>query len=279
MKIILSRKGFDSSAGGCASPIFADGSFLSLPIPQPHPLPAASKRITFSHINFKYPVGKVVEDLTQYRVKANDTIHFDPDLRKESLPRKDQWRALFGQAGGAQTHLAQHGIAPGDIFLFFGWFKEVEKVAGAFRFKRGARDRHVLFGWLEIGEVWKLGMNRVGVPAWADMHPHITTEFTDSNTVYVAADKSGSAGAFPKFTDALALTAPGENRSVWRLPKWFHPGARTSCLSYHADAARWKQEGDFTYLTSVGRGQEFVLDAVDYPEAEEWARQLIAENL
>jgi hypothetical protein len=33
MKIILSRKGFDSSSGGVPSPIFSDGDMLSLPIP------------------------------------------------------------------------------------------------------------------------------------------------------------------------------------------------------------------------------------------------------
>ncbi|MBA3801209.1 MAG: hypothetical protein H0X18_19410 [Geodermatophilaceae bacterium] len=33
MKLILSRKGFDSAAGGCPSPILEDGSMLSLPIP------------------------------------------------------------------------------------------------------------------------------------------------------------------------------------------------------------------------------------------------------
>ena len=33
MKVVLSRKGFDSSAGGVASPIMPDGTMLSLPIP------------------------------------------------------------------------------------------------------------------------------------------------------------------------------------------------------------------------------------------------------
>ena len=33
MKVILSRKGFDSSNGGCPSPILPDGTLLSLPIP------------------------------------------------------------------------------------------------------------------------------------------------------------------------------------------------------------------------------------------------------
>ena len=33
MKIILSRKGFDSGYGGIASPVLPDGTLLSLPIP------------------------------------------------------------------------------------------------------------------------------------------------------------------------------------------------------------------------------------------------------
>ena len=33
MKVILSRKGFDSANGGIASPIFEDGTMLSFPIP------------------------------------------------------------------------------------------------------------------------------------------------------------------------------------------------------------------------------------------------------
>ncbi len=33
MKIILSRKGFDSSSGKQANPIMPDGTLLSLPIP------------------------------------------------------------------------------------------------------------------------------------------------------------------------------------------------------------------------------------------------------
>ncbi len=33
MKVILSRKGMDSTSGGIASPILPDGTLLSLPIP------------------------------------------------------------------------------------------------------------------------------------------------------------------------------------------------------------------------------------------------------
>ena len=278
MKIILSRKGFDSVAGGCASPIFRDGSFFSLPILQPPPLPARNKQVTFSDIRFKHPIGQIVEDLTKRRIKANNVIHFDPDLRRDSLPRKANWRALFGQAFAAQSHLDRHHIDVGDLFLFFGWFREVENTGGGFRFKMGAPDCHVFFGWLEVGEVWRLGMERSTVPEWANMHPHITAEFEPSNTVYVAAPTAASAGAFPRVTNELILTCPGANRSFWRLPKWFHPTGKESCLSYHSSATRWRLEEDYAYLTSVARGQEFVLDSYDYPEAEDWARRLIEKN-
>ena len=33
MKVILSRKGFDSMNGSCPSPIMPDGTLLSMPIP------------------------------------------------------------------------------------------------------------------------------------------------------------------------------------------------------------------------------------------------------
>lgn len=33
MKVVLSRKGFDSSNGGIVSPIFEDGTMISFPIP------------------------------------------------------------------------------------------------------------------------------------------------------------------------------------------------------------------------------------------------------
>jgi len=45
MKVILSRKGFDSGTGGYPSPILPDGTLLSLPIPD------ATSDIKYSDIN------------------------------------------------------------------------------------------------------------------------------------------------------------------------------------------------------------------------------------
>ena len=46
MKIILSRKGFDSGSGGCPSPILPDGRLISLPIP------VEGERLSYGDLSF-----------------------------------------------------------------------------------------------------------------------------------------------------------------------------------------------------------------------------------
>ncbi|MGI8733716.1 MAG: hypothetical protein ACR2LM_10505 [Pyrinomonadaceae bacterium] len=284
MKIILSRKGFDSSFGGCASPIFPDGSLVTLPIPEDFVgVPSPTRPITYAELLGSPNIGVLVTDLTRQLKKpidASDLVHLDPDLRPEALSRDAGWRPIFGQSHAAGTHLKNQHIGEGDIFLFFGWFREVEERDGRWNFKRGVPDLHVIFGWLEVGEVRNLENDLGQVPEWARSHPHVTPDYGPNNTLYVAATINGhySAGNFPTVSEALTLTREGSSRSSWRLPKGFHPVEGKSSLSYHSNPKRWRLDGDFTNLTSVGRGQEFVLDTADYPEAEGWARKLIADN-
>ncbi len=62
MKIILSRKGFDSSVGKVASPIFPSGELCSLPIPV-----HGSRRYEEIKIGGQ-SLGAIVNDLTQVKV-------------------------------------------------------------------------------------------------------------------------------------------------------------------------------------------------------------------
>jgi hypothetical protein len=280
MKLILSRKGFDSSFGGCASPIFEDHSFISLPIPEP------AARISFSDIGGDGRIGKIVEDLTSKctkPLKAKDHVHLDPDLKSDSLTRKPGWRPLFGQAMAAQEHLALQKVKKGDLFLFFGWFRRVEEHNGKFRFVRGAPDLHMFFGWLEVGETWRLPEDKSKVPAWADEHPHVTAPDSAktyrSNTIYVAPESGKfGAGTFRSYSDKLVLTQPGKSRSHWQLPKWFDYTDRPPGLTYHSNPKRWVPNESSVYLQTVARGQEFVLDTDHYPEARGWAKALIVDN-
>lgn len=117
MKIILSRKGFDSSAGGASSPILPDGTLLSLPIPDT----SRTSNIRCEDIRANgVSIGIVVEDLTKQKITRRDFAHLDPDLRASAYPRLPDWRPLFGQSDQSQTHLKNEGVTVGDLFLFFG---------------------------------------------------------------------------------------------------------------------------------------------------------------
>lgn len=283
MKLILSRKGFDSSAGGVASPILSDGAMFSLPIPSEHS-PIRYQDITLCGQS----LGKVVPDLTKGSTKANSHAHLDPDLVPSALrPRQPGWRGLFGQAGGSQTTLANEGVGVGDMFLFFGWFRRAEQHCGTFRFVKGAPNVHVLWGWMQIDMVFDVASVAPStIPAWASYHPHITNnEHMTNNTLYVAKERltldrvdTGVAGAgvLPRYDARLQLTKPGAARSRWSLPAWFHPGPARPALGAHSDLARWVCAGDRVELQNVARGQEFVLDLDRYPEALSWIREILA---
>ncbi len=117
MKLILSRKGFDSANGGCPSPII-DGHLCSLPIPDAG-APTSYKKI--SPFNGA-PIAKIVEDLTCGQVRRGHRAHLDPDLRRDSIARAAGWRPMFGQAGAAQSHLARHDVGSRRSISFFRIF-------------------------------------------------------------------------------------------------------------------------------------------------------------
>lgn len=278
MRLILSRKGFDSGAGRKPSPILPDGSMVSLPIPE------RDSGTTYGELSWRgEPLAPLIEQLTKGRVPARYGVHMDPDLRQETLPRKRGWRPSLGQVGAAQTVLARAGVGLGDVFLFFGWFREAESGPHGLRYVRGAPNLHVLFGWLQVGEVLALGQDRP--PGWADRHPHVVQPQRTHNTLYVASDElridgrgTGLAGAgtFDHYSPALRLTQEGERlRSRWSLPGWMLPVSGEPCLGYHDDPGRWRRVGDRVLLDAVARGQEFVLDATGTPEAGRWVRELV----
>jgi hypothetical protein len=285
MKIILSRKGFDSAAGGIPSPILEDGTMLPLPIPSKY------CPIRYSDIELHgHDLGRVIEDLGAKRkskgrsvpLTADRGAHLDPDLVAGARKRSRGWRPLFGQADGEQTLLERSGVGPGDLFLFFGWFRRAEVVGGRYRFVRGAENVHVLWGWLQVDRVWDLTRTR-DVPTWAADHPHFDSTPRSRNALYLGArqlqiggERLGmpGAGVFRQWIDRLRLTAPGRSRSVWRLPGWFDPRGRRP-LGYHSDPDRWTSDGKHVLLQTVSRGQEFVLDAEEYPQAWAWARHLL----
>lgn len=279
MRIILSRKGFDSAAGGCPSPIFPNDTMLALPIPD--------RKSTIRYQDLLWQgrnLGDLVPQLAGGKPRAHYGAHLDPDLDPSMQPRAANWRPVFGQMGSAQSHLHNQGIAVGDIFLFFGLFRRISEEG---RFVPGTPAMHVIWGWLQIGRIMPVDRDRQQL-AWAGRHPHLGTEGDPSNTLYVATDQlslPGStdnlpgAGIFSSFSPTLRLTAAdSRGPSTWLLPEWFHPEGRASALSYHRKPGAWTRTSKGVLLKTVGRGQEFVLNTDHYPEAVPWITDLLANG-
>lgn len=276
VKLVLSRKGFDSSAGGVANPQLPDGRLLPLPIPD------ADSPIRYRDLQDEPSPARLVHALTRGRLRGSSRAHLDPDLDPGTLARKPGWRPLFGQQGAAQGHLQRHAVGAGDLFLFFGWFRAVEPYRRGWRFVPGAPDRHLIHGWFQVAEVCRLAAGEAA-PDWARYHPHCFGQRGRNNALYIAARglqlpgldaRLPGAGLFPGSAQIQRLTA-GDNRSDWRLPGDFLPRGRPP-LSYHEQPARWAEEGEFCRLQAAFRGQEFVLNLDHYPALFGWLAALFA---
>lgn len=285
MKIILSRKGFDSGSGGCASPIIDGSRMISLPIPD------GRSRYRYDQLAVIDDFANMVQDLSKRQVMGSYRAHLDPDLDRATLKRAEGWKPAFGQTGAAQSHLVGQGVDIGDVFVFFGWFRDAERNAsGRWSFTKGGRNIHAIFGWMQVGEIVSL---RNGVPEeweeypWLADHPHVLRKADPNNVVYIASDElvlPGVAstglrggGSVLDLNEARTLTDPAAaNRSMWRLPSWFNQANGQSTLSYHGSLDRWTDDGADVLLKSVARGQEFVLDCESRPQASDWLMKLFA---
>jgi hypothetical protein len=280
MRLIFSRKGFDSQNGGVPSPILPDGRMCSLPVPD------SASRICYSDISWEdVNLGKVVSDLTGSRIRGTTRAHLDPDVNPAALRRRKGWLGMLGPSRPAYTHLQRCGFTEGDLFLFFGWFKQAQWKDGVLRFVPRAPDIHVIFGWLKVEAIKSVEEFSASELRWADYHPHFSPERTPEEVVCLARSKMSlpgikrplpGFGVFPVCRSILCLTAPFSTRSRWRLPKWFWPARGRMPLSRHADARRWHKTRDWVYLDTVPVGQEFVLDCSEYPEAFEWLGELFS---
>lgn len=239
MKIVFSRKGFDSSTGGGPSPI-VDGRPVSLPIPNR----SGPSETTYGELG----LGELAEAASRGTLGAVDKCHHDPMFL-------DNGSCLFGQCGAAQTHLENRGVGTGDLFLFFGLFREGRE-----------RPHHRIFGWLWVEEVVRPATcppDRLE-ELQRTRHPHAVGLHGPNDAIYCGPGKTASS-AHPE----LRLTVPEGPPSLWQVPAWL----RRTRLSYHEREDRWR-EGD--RLQSVSRGQEFVADVGADEQAHEWAHRMLA---
>ena len=272
MKIILSRKGFDSAMGGCPSPIF-NNKMISMPIPEND----SSCRYSELQIDYNLETQNFVR-LLYNNLDFNETCHFDPDINEAMLKnRPKNWRALFGQTGNAQTLLENQKIKENDIFLFFGWFKKTKKIKDEIIFT--GDDMHVIFGYFQIDKILNV-KKLVKNIKWTKQneyirdHVHIKNKkyINDKrNTIYVAKKKLSfnkklaGAGIFD-YKKELVLTKDGYTRSRWNLPPKIFKSVN---ITYHPNPWRTSEKTGEKYFQSASIGQEFVID--ENKKIEKWA--------
>ncbi len=266
MKIIISRKGFDAQNGGTASPIMPDGMMLSMPIPQ------EGDYEIYEELWYKDKSFQQIWDDLKPKHKDIQSCHLDPDLRKETRSEKvEDWVPIFGQCSVAEGHLENQGVGVGDVFMFFGWFRQTEEQNGKLAYVKDAPDIHALFGYLQIGDIVR--DDDVEKYWW---HPH-SYYMGGKNTMYIASDRLvidgqdmniPGAGLF-KYSEDLVLTMPGMPKSMWKLPDFF----KEVNISYHTKDC-FMPEG---YFQSVKKGQEFVVS--ESTKVTEWAKEIILNNV
>ncbi len=279
MKIVLSRKGFDSGYGGYPSAIFPNGRMVSFPIPDQRSSLKYSALTLQGNISYadllQDLIGNEVRIERKGKVQIDDLgSHLDPDIDSHALPRNRDWRGILGQSGASQSHLFNQNIAVGDIFLFFGWFRKVDCINGRFSYSPSdKRGKHVIYGYLEIGEI--LNLNRQVPLPWMQYHPHVSRKpgANANDTLYIASNylsKNNSLKGYGifRFNNALVLTKDGLSRSKWNLPSIF----RKSAISYHSEKS-WKNG----YFQSAAKGQEFVVNCTS--EILQWVMELIEHSM
>lgn len=341
MKIILSRKGFDSQNGSIASPIYPKGDGLGL-YSLPIPLENRGLNDRYEHIQWN---GRNLHDLiTSLRPNGElgieDSPHLDPDLVHGALKKRpDHWRPIFGQSGGQETQLRNRGVGrqvrpgsvvganghqrkvngvgegvgnehfrdgiAGPLFLFFGWFRNVEESEGQYSYAPPVQspDIHAFFGWLQTAQKVSFAGREdreafMRNNPWAAQHPHVASTYYDGrpNAIYIAPEPDSkddrlnldgtltdfkASGMFSTYApDVHQLTLDGQTRTNWRLPAWFFHRNGNPTLGMHGNLNRWQaipEQPGHIHLRSVDIGQEFVFDSCDYDRkvVHAWVKKII----
>ena len=287
-RIILSRKGADAAWGGRSSLRVGD-ELVSLPIPE-----SASRARAAEHtgVGVRYgtlPPHERLGRLESYlrNIDAERFVHLDPDLRPELRPellpglRSARGRSksvrvqaaeerLFGQEGAAERHLRNQEVGPGDLFLFFGWFRDASEVDGKWR--RMGPDEHCMWGWLQIEESHAVTTAEAARQLrWAAHHPHVAhwDRYDANNRLYRASRQLSFAPHLPgagvfRWHPGLTLTrscgaaAERTTRREWCLPGFFR---RTGLTYNQVDGPCCPATHRRVHLRSAPIGQEFVAPA------------------
>jgi hypothetical protein len=196
------------NAGHAArSPLFDDGTFALLPIPEPHPWHAPMVRFgDLEHLRHHAPSGW-----------TRHAVHLDPDFESTVPTYGDNCRTA-GRAFSLRT------AAPGDVIVFLARLHPRREAAGFY-----------LVGSLEVEAVLRDVTHDPG-PGWWDGNAHIRRARAlrkwDSFWLFKGTRNSAQFGRAIRFARAEAAALFGDG--------WSWPGHRTELqtIGSHTRAVR-----------------------------------------
>ena len=213
-----------------------DGTLLSMPIP-------SDDVDSFDDLCYN---GILYSSILQQLAhgKSFNHCHIDPDIRDDCRANPIAgWKPGFGQRRSAQGVLVNAGVAPGDIFLFFGWFRRVEIRNGRCQYvdrRSGCfydhSDLHVIYGYMQIGDILT-SKAQISKYPW---HPHYVKGRVEdkTNALYIPTanltflpERKGY-GTLDYRIDRV-LTMENQSRGLWNELPFLMPehvyGNRKNC--------------------------------------------------
>ena len=254
MRIVLSRKGFDSATGGGPSPVLEDGTMLSLPIPE-----VPEKGYTHSDLKnwHRYDQLNLTEQVKN--LCKSKYCHLDPDIRPDLWCHCEKWQPTFGQCNAAAGHLIKHlelqdetdkkiKITESVLFLFFGLFRKHNGT------QFYGEPFHAIWGYMVCDKVID---DQQEMPTY---HPHAKLKKAKNNLLFVA--KTRCYGTF-KYCDRLVLTDLRQSaKTMWKIDAlpWFeYLKDKSVKMTYHPNTEKCFPAGNNYFQACQGYGQEFVV--------------------
>lgn len=288
MRIILSRKGFDSTFGKMTNLIVNNKELVMIPIPEQCSSKKLYKYEDLKNLSHDEQLEKFIKEEILKRVD-NEYCHADPDL--VNFHNEPNFKGVLGQVDTAQRHLKKNNVGKGDIFIFFGLFANASIVGNKLEIDFKSK-KHIIYGYLQVGEFYdKSKFHEITKKEYSGIreNPHLKDDFykeNETNTIYVASEKLTIGdqvtdykgyGIF-NYNESLNLTIENEDinpnhlLTCWNLPSMFK-----GCeITYHNKEKSQKPN----CFMSAKRGQEFIVkDFNDEKQLKEWFDEVFKGSL
>lgn len=254
MKIIFSRKGSDSKAGGIPSPILGD-ELISLPIP------GDKDDFLVGKVNYQtnskiIGLETLLCDL-KYKFPLNKTVHLDPWIDNRILIDSEVKSRNVNAFGPFYSLNTNRNIVSNDLFLFFGWFRQTLFDTKQTKYIFDGEDKHLLWGYLQVE---KILATREEKDQYLNTNPdiHLHPHFLDKSPMIVPTSKLSFSTNLPgqgvfNFSEIRVLTKQNINqrRSFWDIDKH---SVLKSVGKY------LKQNDGIEYFYKRGQWQDLILE-------------------